>query len=459
MNLPLQKIAGVSASLLVLLLSLAVVPIRPGVLGLSFHGTDLGLGKAKIKSSSGHRRYAVKTQATIRRRAKKASEKTAKSVSTAREDQDFASAGFSKKVWQDKTQEVVLQKLRGEATNDPAASLVGDAENYVTDKDNPLDLLDAYQTNGRNGGGQKPPFPVLYASNPQWSAHPHHPRLPAAAAPVPPTSQNAAKAAATAHGKLLGQALLAARSVQPAAGAAGEAAPPAGDDAGAPPAAPAGDAAGDAGVTAPAQGAGGAVAAAPSAAAPSAAAAPPTNNTNTKNTAAEKNQTNNSTNTSNGTETSTKPCVTRLEGRATAAWTLFVTLSPPDTPCVFGVDPRDEGGHCIEEEDDFYGSYGWCYTAADASSWGSCSMDCPLYGHLGKLGKKVNTIETGVDGIMEDIENGALDDETDSPGEPDEMPFAAAPMFAAAPAAGLAAAPAAAASGGAAGGELAAAPA
>lgn len=55
-------------------------------------------------------------------------------------------------------------------------------------------------------------------------------------------------------------------------------------------------------------------------------------------------------------------------------------------PCVFGVDKRDEGTHCIDIGGSEFGSFGWCYTDEDKSSWGSCSEGCPLSGSLHKIG-------------------------------------------------------------------------
>lgn len=81
-------------------------------------------------------------------------------------------------------------------------------------------------------------------------------------------------------------------------------------------------------------------------------------------------------------------CVTKEDPRA---YHWLYTTSPAGTACVFGVDPADEGHHCILS-DGKYGSYGWCYTSKDKSSWGSCSENCPLYGLTGLLGRKVNEL-------------------------------------------------------------------
>lgn len=107
---------------------------------------------------------------------------------------------------------------------------------------------------------------------------------------------------------------------------------------------------------------------------------------------------NESTNaTANGTENATTAappvgCATKNDPRA-SAW--FAETSPTDTPCVFGVDDRDEGSHCIYSDGEF-GSNGWCYTTVDLSTWGSCNDKCPLYGAAGKLGSKIDTVAKAI---------------------------------------------------------------
>jgi len=96
----------------------------------------------------------------------------------------------------------------------------------------------------------------------------------------------------------------------------------------------------------------------------------------------------NVTNSSNVTNRST--CVTREDPRVSSA---FYTTSPFGTPCVFGVDLRDEGSHCIMEGGK-YGSLGWCYTSKDGQSWGSCSESCPLFGPSKVLGAKINKLDS-----------------------------------------------------------------
>lgn len=81
-------------------------------------------------------------------------------------------------------------------------------------------------------------------------------------------------------------------------------------------------------------------------------------------------------------------CTTRKDERA-HAW--FARTSPDGTPCLFGVDPRDEGHHCISIGEKF-GSYGWCWTAEDHSAWGSCGEGCPLFGMTKRIGKQINEV-------------------------------------------------------------------
>mmetsp|Transcript_122404 Transcript_122404/g.357321 ORF Transcript_122404/g.357321 Transcript_122404/m.357321 type:complete len:412 (-) Transcript_122404:113-1348(-) len=81
-----------------------------------------------------------------------------------------------------------------------------------------------------------------------------------------------------------------------------------------------------------------------------------------------------------------RPCVTRYDSRATA---FGYFTSPPGTECVFGMDARDEGTHCILDNGE-YGSYGWCYTSSDRTSWGSCSVVCPLFGASKVLGDRID---------------------------------------------------------------------
>jgi len=81
-------------------------------------------------------------------------------------------------------------------------------------------------------------------------------------------------------------------------------------------------------------------------------------------------------------------CVTREDSRASATG---YTTSPAGTLCKFGVDDRDEGEHCIIDGFKF-GSFGWCFTDASKSSWGSCSETCPLLGAAKVLSDKIDDV-------------------------------------------------------------------
>lgn len=104
---------------------------------------------------------------------------------------------------------------------------------------------------------------------------------------------------------------------------------------------------------------------------------------------------------SNGTNITTAApstgCMTREDPRLTS-W--FTETAPAGTPCVFGVDVRDEGKHCVLDNEE-YGSDGWCYTKPDKSEWGSCNSNCPLQGPHAKLGNMVDSVAKSVKGISE----------------------------------------------------------
>mmetsp|Transcript_45923 Transcript_45923/g.142119 ORF Transcript_45923/g.142119 Transcript_45923/m.142119 type:complete len:347 (-) Transcript_45923:84-1124(-) len=86
-------------------------------------------------------------------------------------------------------------------------------------------------------------------------------------------------------------------------------------------------------------------------------------------------------------------CTTRFDPRASA---VGYDTALPGTPCIFGLDPRDEGAHCVLD-DGSYGSFGWCYTSADKGSFGSCSENCPLFGPLKTLGKKIEELRSALE--------------------------------------------------------------
>lgn len=88
-------------------------------------------------------------------------------------------------------------------------------------------------------------------------------------------------------------------------------------------------------------------------------------------------------------------CVTRYDPRAHY---MGYTTSPAGTQCIFGLDPRDEGSHCILDPE--FGSFGWCWTDSSLSSWGSCSESCPLFGPVKVLANQIeqlrNDLQQGI---------------------------------------------------------------
>lgn len=83
----------------------------------------------------------------------------------------------------------------------------------------------------------------------------------------------------------------------------------------------------------------------------------------------------------------------------------FAKIAPPGTHCVFGVDVRDEGLHCIATQpgNDDWGSFGWCWTDEAHSTWGSCSADCPLAGAPKLLGTQVDRVGSKLDRLKAEL--------------------------------------------------------
>jgi len=99
---------------------------------------------------------------------------------------------------------------------------------------------------------------------------------------------------------------------------------------------------------------------------------------------------------SNAGASKSSVCRTRHDNRTLDSITQSftgLTTSPAGTPCVFGVDDRDEGSHCILDSEK-YGSFGWCFTSQSKTSWGSCSDGCPMYGRYGKLENTVKSLQS-----------------------------------------------------------------
>jgi len=96
-------------------------------------------------------------------------------------------------------------------------------------------------------------------------------------------------------------------------------------------------------------------------------------------------------------------CGTRVDGTASDLNIAgSVGIAPPGTECLFGVDPRDEGRHCIMDSQ--YGALGWCFTREDKSQWGSCNDGCPLAGVDGVLETKVDAVTERLKEVSERFE-------------------------------------------------------
>lgn len=89
-----------------------------------------------------------------------------------------------------------------------------------------------------------------------------------------------------------------------------------------------------------------------------------------------------------------KICVTRDDPRVVSDMTY--TAAKAGTRCVFGVDRRDEGWHCIMEGGRF-GRNGWCFTSSSGDTWGSCDDACPLAGQAKVLGNDVKNMSNDLD--------------------------------------------------------------
>jgi hypothetical protein len=93
-------------------------------------------------------------------------------------------------------------------------------------------------------------------------------------------------------------------------------------------------------------------------------------------------------------------CATRYDSRATS--NSFTTVSKAGAHCVFGIDERDEGSHCILS-DGSYGTNGWCWTSEDRTTWGSCNEYCPLWGAAGVLEKRIDKMGLAVTNLLKKI--------------------------------------------------------
>lgn len=92
-------------------------------------------------------------------------------------------------------------------------------------------------------------------------------------------------------------------------------------------------------------------------------------------------------------------CVTQTTENSQA---MYSYVAPAGSPCFFGVDDRDEGSHCIDQ-DRQDGPNGWCWTSEDLESWGKCAAGCPLSGAAKVLEKELKHIEKKLDKLESEI--------------------------------------------------------
>lgn len=96
----------------------------------------------------------------------------------------------------------------------------------------------------------------------------------------------------------------------------------------------------------------------------------------------------------NGSLFLNQSCTTKMDSRVSSS--MLYDVAEPGTPCIFGLDPRDEGTHCIMDDGVEYGSFGWCWTDNEMSKWGSCNEFCPLSGAPKILGEKIDRLQQKV---------------------------------------------------------------
>jgi hypothetical protein len=118
-------------------------------------------------------------------------------------------------------------------------------------------------------------------------------------------------------------------------------------------------------------------------------------------------------------------CVTRFDPRIEAN---FYQTAENGTACIFGLDDRDEGTHCVYDEG-LYGSYGWCYTDESRSTWGSCSEGCPLQGNDNIIGKKIDQVMDKIDDYGKNFDTiiDLVNSTTSAPEAAEEAPKADGP--------------------------------
>lgn len=108
-----------------------------------------------------------------------------------------------------------------------------------------------------------------------------------------------------------------------------------------------------------------------------------------------------------------RPCLTQENVLARSSM-FGGHVSPAGTPCVFGINPSDEGYHCILDKG-LYGSFGWCYTNKDRSSWGACNQDCPLFGLAKIIGNRLKTATEDLGDRLKHLEGQLRDPQKGGP--------------------------------------------
>jgi len=92
---------------------------------------------------------------------------------------------------------------------------------------------------------------------------------------------------------------------------------------------------------------------------------------------------------------------------------MMAKTAKPNSSCLFGIDDRDEGEHCIMD-DGKYGSFGWCWTSPQKDAWGSCSEACPLFGVFKILGNRIDKLKGDLSTAKQALANATAQRDTPS---------------------------------------------